>query len=130
MTAPFPGQRAPSILVVDDEEGVRSIARRVLEAAGYQVWEAADGAQALAYLLQGVVHLVVTDIRMPKMDGWELLTHLRSMNPKVPTLLMSGYDIHLTASGISEMILAKPFSPDQLTCLVQQLLGGSEQRNA
>jgi CheY-like chemotaxis protein len=131
MTAPVSGRHhVPSVLVVDDDEVVRLIARRSLEAAGYHVWEASDGTQALGYLLQGVVDVVVTDIRMPKMDGWELLTHLRSMSPRIPTLLMSGYDIHLGTSEISELVLAKPFRPEQLTNLVRQLLAGSQQQSA
>jgi two-component system cell cycle sensor histidine kinase/response regulator CckA len=131
MTAALSGRhRVPSVLVVDDDEVVRLIARRSLEAAGYHVWEASDGTQALGYLLQGVVDVVVTDIRMPKMDGWELLTHLRSMSPRIPTLLMSGYDIHLGTSEISELVLAKPFRPEQLTNLVRQLLAGSQQQSA
>jgi CheY-like chemotaxis protein len=131
MTAALSGRhRVPSVLVVDDDEVVRLIARRSLEAAGYHVWEASDGTQALGYLLQGVVDVVVTDIRMPKMDGWELLTHLRSMSPRVPTLLMSGYDVQLGTSKISEMVLAKPFRPEQLTNLVGQLLAGTQQQSA
>lgn len=131
MTAPSSGRhQVPSILVVDDDEVVRLVARRSLEAAGYHVWEASDGTQALGYLLQGVVDAVVTDIRMPKMDGWELLTHLRSMSPRIPTLLMSGHDVHLGTSQISEMVLAKPFRPEQLTNLVRQLLAGTQERSA
>jgi CheY-like chemotaxis protein len=131
MTAPVSGRHhVPSVLVVDDDEVVRLIARRSLEAAGYHVWEASDGTQALGYLLQGVVDVVVTDIRMPKMDGWELLTHLRSMSPRVPTLLMSGYDVQLGTSKISEMVLTKPFRPEQLTNLVGQLLAGTQQQSA
>jgi CheY-like chemotaxis protein len=131
MTAPVSGRHhVPSVLVVDDDEVVRLIARRSLEGAGYHVWEASDGTQALGYLLQGVVDVVVTDIRMPKMDGWELLTHLRSMSPRVPTLLMSGYDVQLGTSKISEMVLTKPFRPEQLTNLVGQLLAGTQQQSA
>jgi CheY-like chemotaxis protein len=131
MTVPLSDrQRLRSILVVDDDDGVRNVARRTLEAAGYHVWEAADGLQALSYILRGVVDVVVTDIRMPNMDGWQLLTHLRSMNPRLPTLLMSGYDVHLGTTSMSEMVLAKPFRPEQLTSLVRQLLAGEQPQSA
>ena len=93
MSSPSMGRhRVPAVLVVDDNETVRQLARRALEGEGYQVWEAGDGLQALGWLTRGVVDLVVTDIRMPAMDGWELAAHLTSMTHPPDILFMSGYD--------------------------------------
>jgi CheY-like chemotaxis protein len=123
MSDPFTVRhRAPSVLVVDDDEGVRGLIRRVLEGAGYQVWEAADGLQALGFLMQGVVDAVVTDIRMPKMDGWELATHLAGMSPRLPILFISGYDAHAGTANLWGPILPKPFAAEALLDGVRQLL--------
>jgi CheY-like chemotaxis protein len=120
--------RVPAILGVDDLEAVRRLCRRALEAAGYQVWEAADGVEALGWLLRGVVDLVVTDIRMPIMDGWELAAHLKTMTPSLPILFISGYDAHVGPHNLSGPVLGKPFRPDQLVTSVRQLLEGTQQK--
>ena len=76
MVAPLPA-RSLTVLVVEDDDGLRLLMRQVLESAGYQVCEADEGFQALSVLLQGrPVDLVVTDIRMPRMDGYELAAHM------------------------------------------------------
>lgn len=117
-------------MVVDDNEDIRRFVRRVLEAAGYQVWEAGDGVEALAWLTRGVVDVVVTDIRMPTMDGWELATHLKSMSPCPPILFISGYDAHLGSGNLPGPVLAKPFRADQLVTSVRQLLIGTQPQSA
>jgi two-component system, cell cycle sensor histidine kinase and response regulator CckA len=114
----------PTILVVDDMEAVRHLARRVLEAGGYRVYEAGDGVEALACLARdGQVDLVVTDLRMPNMDGWELATHLSARSPRVPVLFMSGYDEHLGSQSLLGPVLAKPFTSEQLYERIRGLLG-------
>jgi two-component system, cell cycle sensor histidine kinase and response regulator CckA len=114
----------PTILVVDDMDAVRQLARRVLEAAGYRVYEAADGVEALDCLARdGKVDLVVTDLRMPNMDGWELATHLAGRSPRVPVLFMSGFDEHLGSQSLLGPVLPKPFTSDQLYQRIRGLLG-------
>src|SRR5215210_4662034 len=113
--------RKPAILVVDDTEGEREVARRTLERSGYQLWDAADGIQALGYVADGLVDAVVTDIRMPGMDGWEPASHLKGTNPHLPILFMTGYDAHL-GRGLPGPVLSKPFGPSQLLAAVSQLL--------
>ena len=131
MSAPSIGRhRVPAILVVDDLEAVRRLCRRVLEAEGYQVWEAADGVEALGWLLRGVVDLVITDIRMPIMDGWELAAHLKTMTPTPPILFISGYDAHVGPHNLPGPVLGKPFRPDQLAASVRRLLEGTSQQSA
>jgi CheY-like chemotaxis protein len=131
MSDPLAGRhRVPAVLVVDDDEGVRVVTRRTLEEAGYQVWEAADGVQALSFLLQGVVDVIVSDIRMPRMDGWDLAAHLRNMTPAPPVLFVSGYDAHIGSGNLPGPVLAKPFSAERLLDAVQQLLLARQTRTA
>jgi CheY-like chemotaxis protein len=122
--------RVPAVLVVEDEECVRAVMRRTLERAGYQVWDSADGVQALGFLTQGVVDAVVTDIRMPGMDGWELAAHLKTMTPPLPILFMSGYDAHLGTGNLPGPVLAKPFRPEQLLDAMRRLLSDRQPRSA
>jgi CheY-like chemotaxis protein len=131
MSSPSMGRhRVPAVLVVDDNETVRQLARRALEGEGYQVWEAGDGLQALGWLTRGVVDLVVTDIRMPAMDGWELAAHLRSMTHPPAILFMSGYDAHVGLRNVPGPVLPKPFTPEQLVMSVRQLLLGPQPQSA
>ncbi|HET9464751.1 MAG TPA: response regulator [Gemmatimonadales bacterium] len=107
-----------SILVVDDEGAVRRFAARVLERAGYCVFEARDGAEALELVEQGGrFDVVVSDIVMPRLNGVELMQALSTSKPELPVILMSGYATGALAElGISApcAILAKPFPAERL----------------
>lgn len=116
-----------SVLVVDDEPTVRRFASRVLREAGYEVKEAADGLDALSLIRNGVMELVavVSDIVMPRMNGVELLRSLSLERPRLPVILMSGYDMNqLTRLGIASpcSVLSKPFSPDALLAEVRRCI--------
>ena len=127
MIAPLAVQpRVPMILVVDDEPTVRQTTQRILEAAGYRVGVAESGARALGILMQGGVDAVVTDIRMPGIDGWELAGRLSLMTPRPAVLFMSGYDVHLASQDSGAPVLAKPFRPEQLIHAVQRMLPGQQ----
>lgn len=116
---------ASVVLVVDDSEPVRSLIRRILATAGFQAHEAADGVEALALLAQPVhVDVVVTDVRMPNMDGWELAARLARRTPPIPVLLMSGFDAHLASGQLLGPVLAKPFDAGDLLAHVAKLLRG------
>lgn len=118
--APVP-IRAPMVLVVEDEDGLRMLMRDVLEAAGFRVCEADEGFQALSVLLQGrPVDLVLTDIRMPRMDGCELAAHMAALAIKVPILFVTGYMDELDPNTLPGPVLAKPFLPEQLVAFVRQ----------
>src|SRR4051812_17100805 len=92
-TTPGQGRAAASVLLVDDETAVRRFAARVLERAGYTVFEAVDGTEALDLLQNGAaaVDMVVSDIVMPRLNGVELMQALAASRPDLPVLLMSGY---------------------------------------
>lgn len=116
-------------MVVDDEPVVRSLCRRMLESAGYQVYEASDGMDALASLaLIGRIDAVVTDLQMPNMDGVALATHLARQSPPIPTLIISGFGHQQDRVRNLGPLLTKPFTPQQLLENVQQALNHSARR--
>jgi len=119
---------AGTILVADDEEGVRSLIASVLESAGYTVEAVGDGSEAVERLrsLGERVRLVILDLTMPVLDGAEAAGELRRVRPGIPIIAMSGYgDIemmqHFSEAAVDDF-LPKPFSPDQLTAKVRDAL--------
>ncbi len=81
------------------------------------------GLEALAILSAARhVDMVVSDLRMPNMDGWELAEQLRTRVPRIPVLLISGYHIHTSTDSLPEPVLPKPFSLEQFVGHVRQLL--------
>jgi len=117
-----------TLLLVEDDHGVRATLRRFLVRYGYRVLEAADGATALrvAYEHGGPIHLVVTDVIMPGMSGPELVDQLQRVRPGVPTLFVSGYSetstVHESISGGFGTLLEKPFTAELLAERVRALL--------
>jgi len=119
----------PLILIVEDENFVRNVAFEILEAEGYQVLTARTGKEAIAVCAEkGPIHLLVTDLIMPGMDGERLSTELRALNPEMKTIYMSGYsDTWLARFNQDEMrrtFLPKPFTLEALTQKVREVLGG------
>jgi two-component system cell cycle sensor histidine kinase/response regulator CckA len=116
------------ILLVEDEDGVRHLARHILEQAGYIVLEAQDGEHACTICTEhkGPIHLLVSDVVMPKMSGGKLYKHLSTLYPGLKVLFVSGYsDSGLTRHGVvsNEVdCLMKPFTPEALTASVRAVL--------
>jgi PAS domain S-box-containing protein len=118
------------VLVVDDDAAVRTAAARVLARRAYTVLEAGDGLEALglAERHDGPIHLLVTDVRMPGMDGRELARRFRLARPESRVLLMSGYEDPAEAAPPPDAaddpspVLQKPFTLDALTARVRDLL--------
>ena len=116
------------VLLVDDEELVRQLLARILTDAGYAVEEADNGASALqaARRLDGSLHLVITDLNMPVMDGLELARTLRATDGKIPFLFITGLDPALIyQAGFRAAVLEKPFTPDAFLEKVAQLTSTS-----
>jgi PAS domain S-box-containing protein len=117
-----------TILLVEDEEGVRKVAREFLEEAGYTVLEARHGDDALqiAALHTGALHLLITDVVMPRMSGRELAERLMKMKPNLRVLYISGYtDDAIVHHGVLESgvaFLQKPFNRDALFRKVRDVL--------
>lgn len=117
--------RAARILVVDDEPIVRSFIARLLEEQGYTVQVAVDGAEALHIAGADPVgfDLVISDVRMPRVDGWQLGRLMRERWPRLPMLYISGYDLEQNAPRAA--FLRKPFDPSELLRRVAHLLRGT-----
>jgi CheY-like chemotaxis protein len=117
---------AKTVLVVDDEEVVRTLVTRALVEAGYAVAEASHGAAALALLESGTheLDLVVCDLVMPGLNGRDLARWLAAHRPDLPILLVSGYPLpYLEAHDLYEPgipLLRKPFLPSRLLEAVEE----------
>jgi len=115
-----------TILLVDDEPGIRELARRALEGAGYRVITAANGAEALAaFRRDASVELVVTDMMMPVMDGATLVRALGELAPAVPVICTSGIapaGATAAAASTGAPFIAKPYTMERLLAAVQKAL--------
>lgn len=123
-----------TILLVEDEPQIREMASEFLSENGYQVLVASSGIEALTILneLSGPVHLILTDVIMPRMNGRELTECIASLRPETKVLYMSGYTNDAVVrhgvldSGTS--FIQKPFSPDALGRKVREVLDGQLQK--
>ena len=117
-----------TILVVDDEAQVRTLARDILLGAGYQVLEAEDGEQALrvAEDHQGAIHILLTDIMMPGINGKELADRFLVVRPDTKPIFMSGRAAEVISdAGVLipvDAFLAKPFTVERLLNKVRERL--------
>jgi hypothetical protein len=118
--APDPG--GLTILVAEDEPAIRATIGQLLKKRGYRVLEAMDGLEALAVAARhpGPIHLLLTDLRMPRLDGHELHRRLNHQRPETRTLFMSGSPV----AGLhpAAAFLPKPFAPRVLVRKVDELL--------
>ena len=114
------------IMVADDEPKLVEALRIILTGAGYEVCTAADGASALA--VYGMHHpdLVILDIMMPKLDGYEVCSSIRQMDPSVPILMLSAKgDIDDKRGGFgagADDYLTKPFNEEEVLLRIEALL--------
>ena len=123
------------ILVVDDEESLRTILSRFLSGLGHSVLTATNGADALTVLEEDGVDLLITDINLPEVDGIELLEALTARGKKVPVIAMSGggtFDKSLLLGSSSLLgavdTLEKPFELDALRASVDRALAAPSSR--
>ena len=117
-----------TILVVEDEDALRSLTSRMLERHGYTVLQSRNGADALAFATTypGTIHAVLTDVVMPQMSGRGLAERLRAVRPRAAVVFMSGYtDDDVLRRGMLEQgsrFLQKPFSTAGLLALIREAL--------
>jgi two-component system cell cycle sensor histidine kinase/response regulator CckA len=120
-----------TILLVEDEEGLRSLNARGLRSRGYTVIEASNGIEALEALEEkdGAIDLVVSDVVMPEMDGPTLLRAMRGRNPDLKIIFVSGYAEDAFAKSLEENekfdFLAKPFALSALVAKVKETMAPS-----
>jgi two-component system cell cycle sensor histidine kinase/response regulator CckA len=125
-------QHGATILAVDDEETVLSLVRTMLWRAGYNVLEASGGAQALRIASENgaPIHLLLSDILMPDMNGYELADKLQALRPDTKVLFMSGYRDKVLAESTGRAasaspLLRKPFTQHNLIERIEQILEGT-----
>jgi two-component system C4-dicarboxylate transport response regulator DctD len=119
----------PNVAFVDDDDDLRNANRQTLELAGFNVLPFADAMSALRYLTLDFDGVVVTDIRMPHIDGLELFRRLRTLDPDLPVILITGHgDIDMAVQAMQEGaydFIAKPYPADRL---VHSITRGIEKR--
>jgi PAS domain S-box-containing protein len=121
---------AETVLLVEDEESVRGLARRILLDEGYRVLEADSAVEALKVSMahEGPIELLVTDLVMPELNGRELAERMAPKRPDMRMLFMSGYTDHAVLRGVpvplQQNFLQKPFTPESLIRKVREVLRG------
>lgn len=115
------------ILVVDDDPPIRELVRQIIRRTGHQTVEASDGVEALEQIEQNIPRLIVLDLMMPRMDGWEVLEELRTreMLGRIPVLVLSAVATQ-RAETLAEYgvrgILGKPFEVGELVRMLRKIL--------
>jgi DNA-binding response OmpR family regulator len=120
-------ESVPAILVVEDDEEIRSLARDMLSAAGYDVLDAENGEAALALLSRRSVDILFTDLVMPGLNGLDLADEAVTRNPTLKILYTSGYAQHPSVGAgprRSGAFLPKPYRQSELVARVRGLLDG------
>ena len=117
------GSTAEPVLVVDDEPVVRALVGDILSSAGYPVLHAGDPWEALGVAETQPIGLLLTDVSMPRMNGYELAMRIESLRPDTKVLFMSAYAEHAVLIGRPKFI-AKPFTVDDVVKAVDEALKG------
>ena len=120
------------VLVVDDEDSIRSLLRMMLAQAGYDVEEAEDGGRAVEVLNSGdnplMVDVIICDIRMPRINGVEAIAYFRAQYPSRPVIVLTGYHDEQLASSLRKQgvveCLEKPAEREQILTSVAQAIAG------
>jgi two-component system response regulator PilR (NtrC family) len=114
------------ILVVDDEKGLREVLSIMLKRAGYAVIEATDGEEAIGHINKEIFDLVITDLRMPKADGMEVLKAVKSSSPETVVLVITAFATADSAVDAMKQgaydYLTKPFQVDEVQLIIRNAL--------
>jgi DNA-binding NtrC family response regulator len=123
---------AKKILVVDDEPLASANVSTFLHENGFEVAQASDGKQALALLAKDRFDLVISDLRMPRVNGLLLKDVIQYTSPKIPVLLMTGYYTDLVTANLEREsnYVVKPILLDELLSKVQKLVGKPPEGNS
>lgn len=116
------------VLIVDDEPFLREMVRDFLELEGFEVKEAAGGKEAYSLIAVDSFDCVITDMRMPNGDGFELAKKINSMTGRKPKIIfITGAsdisDVHVSELQFENVIVSKPFVPDELVEIVKTTVG-------
>ncbi len=117
---------AARILVVDDEDVLREMLGDALRLSGFEVLDAADGSKALTILQSGKVDLIISDVNMPGMDGYEMLSHLRAQGDETPAIMLTARreraDVTKGLKLGADDYVTKPFGLEELILRVNAVL--------
>jgi two-component system, cell cycle response regulator DivK len=121
-----PESTTPVVLLVDDSQDERDMYSQQLEATGYRVQIAENGEDALQRVAAEVPDVVVMDLAMPVLDGWEATRRLKESHPSVPVIVLSGHtggeEGRRAKEAGSDVLLTKPFGPEALELAVRIVL--------
>jgi CheY-like chemotaxis protein len=122
---PAPTVRSLRCLVVDDEPPVRAVLGDILESAGHTVVTLGDGAEAIARFSADAFDLVVTDLAMPRVSGWQVARAVKQAAPQVPVFLVTGFGVELSAEerrahGV-DVVLVKPLQIQEILDAVAEI---------
>jgi DNA-binding response OmpR family regulator len=120
-----PGVR-PRVLVIEDDPSVRVSVCDMLESLGYETDDVEGGRQGVALLERHRYDLVITDLRMPSMSGWDVVNAVRERLPTMSIIMISGFtteDDMRQAQAVGAPLLHKPFSVAELRRVIRELLG-------
>jgi DNA-binding response OmpR family regulator len=123
LTSPDPFDAPPTVLVVDDEPVIRELVAGLLEEEGYVVQQATDGMEALTAIEDDGIDVVLSDVRMPRLDGAALVRRLRMGGHTVPVVLMSAIYADVDLPGVR--FLPKPFALEHLLDAIHAALRGA-----
>jgi DNA-binding response OmpR family regulator len=117
----------PDVLSVEDDERIQRLIRTVLQTEGYNVITANDGAEALDLLGRARPSVILLDLMMPGVDGWEFMRRIREMGLEVPVVLVSAVrDLPVEAKRLGATdALPKPFDVDELVDKVEAYLSAN-----
>ena len=111
-----------SILVVEDSHQFREVLAELLELDGHSVWACDSGDSALKCLTKNPMDLVITDLQMPEMDGFELIRNLQRSRPELDVIAISGLNdqlLQIATSLGAKAVLGKPFTAEELFLAVR-----------
>jgi CheY-like chemotaxis protein len=115
-----------SILIVDDSDDLTHVISDFLSMFGYHVHTAKDGIDALEYLEKAAIDIVVSDIHMPRMDGYTLMTEIKSRYPRTPIILITGFSVSeakkMAFEKGADAFVAKPFHLKDLKNVIDSVI--------
>jgi CheY-like chemotaxis protein len=118
--------RKARILVIDDEEFVRSVLSRTLAQVNHQVSLAEDGEKGIQLFKEGKFDMVLTDLGMPGMSGWEVCRMIKKINPHTPVGMITGWGMEMSRSKMEEygldFFISKPFDFNQILNVVAETM--------
>ncbi|WP_211749634.1 response regulator [Paenibacillus sp. Marseille-Q4541] len=116
------------VLIVDDQNGIRILLMEVFSSEGYTTYQAANGKTALEIVEKHIPDLVLLDMKIPGMDGLEILKHIKEMNPSIKVIMMTAYGELDMIKEVTElgalMHFTKPFDIDEMRIAVNMQLNG------